>query len=223
MNVGVVVVGLVVAVVVLDVVAVVVLLAVCVVDSVVVPVEVAEVVAVLETLLVMVAVAVVVRLEVPVDDALAVAVVVADVVADVVALEVIVADTVVVPVDVPVATASQVTLRSFISGHGFGGNENCAEFCSKEHSYSLGDGSWDREVWREGCEDTVTDGTQQGTWKYDRAGWCPGAQVFPWDMDATDSWSGDSVSVGYDVEDYTWNGSEGQPYFYMSGVLLVSE
>ncbi len=129
----------------------------------------------------------------------------------------------VLPVEVSADTASQVTLRSFITGHGFGGNENCAEFCSKEHSYSLGDGDWDRDVWRDDCEDTITDGNQQGTWKYDRAGWCPGAQVFPWDMDATDHWTGDSVDVSYGVEDYTWDGSDGQPYYYMSGVLLIAE
>jgi hypothetical protein len=129
----------------------------------------------------------------------------------------------VLPVEVPVTSASQVTLRSFISGHGWNNSENCAEFCAKDHSYGLGDGEWDREVWRDDCEDTVTDGTQQGTWEYDRAGWCPGAQVYPWDMDVTEHWTGDSASVSYALEPFVWSGSGDQPYYYMSGVLLVAD
>ncbi len=126
----------------------------------------------------------------------------------------------VVPVELPVDSATQVTLRSFISGHGWDNRQNCAEFCAKDHSYTVGEGTWDREVWRDDCADTVTDGTQAGTWEYNRAGWCPGAQVHPWDMDVTEHWTGETATVGYALEPYTWSGDGDQPYYYMSGLLL---
>ncbi len=129
----------------------------------------------------------------------------------------------VAPVDVGVTDAAQVTLRSFITGHGWNNSQNCAEFCAKDHTYTVGSESWTREVWRDDCEDTVTDGTQAGTWTYDRAGWCPGDQVFPWDMDASDAWTGDRVTVGYALQDYTWSGDGDQPYYYLSGNLIRYE
>ncbi len=130
----------------------------------------------------------------------------------------------VVPTDMPIVAGSQYMLRSFISGHGFGGNENCAEFCPKDHTYTVADTDFTRNVWRDDCDQTETDSTQLGTWEYSRAGWCPGDQVAPWDSDVTDAVQGKSTATfGYDVEDYSWNGSEGEPYFYMSGVLVRYE
>jgi hypothetical protein len=125
-------------------------------------------------------------------------------------------------VDVDVPEATYYMLRSFITGHGFGGAENCAEFCPMTHTYTVSADDFSREVWRDNCDETVTDGTQMGTWTYSRAGWCPGAQVFPWDMDVSDAVGGQSsVSVTYDLEPYVWSGGGGQPYYYMSGLLFA--
>ena len=116
------------------------------------------------------------------------------------------------------------TFRSFITGHGWDNAQNCAEFCSKEHFYTVGGEEFGREVWRDDCSDTVTDGTQQGTWQYSRAGWCPGAQVFPWDTDVTAQTAGTtSAEVSYRLEDFTWAGDGDQPYYYMSGMIIVYE
>ncbi len=130
----------------------------------------------------------------------------------------------VVPVDVAIPDgAGQVTLRSFITGHGWNNTQNCAEFCEKEHFYAVGAEEYSRVVWRDDCGRTETDEVQQGTWRYDLAGWCPGAQVFPWDTDVTGMIAGQpSVPVSYRLEDFTWAGDGDQPYYYMSGVLLVS-
>ncbi len=120
------------------------------------------------------------------------------------------------------ADLSQVTFRSFISGHGWNNGQNCAEFCAKEHFYTVGGVEFGREVWREDCAETVTDGTQQGTWTYSRAGWCPGAQVFPWDTDVTAQvQAGSSTELSYRLEDFDWWGDGDQPYYYMSGMLIA--
>ena len=110
-------------------------------------------------------------------------------------------------------------LRSFITGHGFGGNDNCAEFCALDHTYTVDGFELTRNVWRSDCESTVTDSTQQGTWTYDRAGWCPGAQVFPWVQQVATT-GGGPIEVSYDLENWTWQGNGGQPYYYMSAVLV---
>ena len=130
----------------------------------------------------------------------------------------------VIPQTVSLPEGSSYTFRSFISGHGWNNSQNCAEFCAKDHYYTVAGEEFDREVWRDDCSETETDGTQMGTWTYDRAGWCPGAQVFPWDTDVTDS-IGDAteVDVSYRLEDFTWWGDGDQPYYYMSGVILVAQ
>lgn len=123
-------------------------------------------------------------------------------------------------VEIP-SDLSAATLRSFITGHGWNNNQNCAEFCEKEHFFTVGGVETGRLVWRDDCEDTVTDGTQRGTWRYARAGWCPGAQVYPWDIDASAQLVGtDSADVSYRLEDFTWEGDGDQPYYYVSGLII---
>lgn len=133
-------------------------------------------------------------------------------------------ETQVVPVDVTLPDdATAVTFRSFITGHGWNNSQNCAEFCAKDHYYTVGGQEFGREVWRDDCGDTDTDGVQQGTWQYDRAGWCPGAQVFPWDTDVSaEALGGGAVATSYRLQDFTWRGDGDQPFYYMSGVYLVS-
>ena len=132
-------------------------------------------------------------------------------------------NTQVVPQTAELPEHTEATFRSFISGHGWNNSQNCAEFCAKEHFYTVAGEEFGREVWREDCSETVTDGTQQGTWRYDRAGWCPGAQVYPWDTDVTEAIGGSSTAdVSYRLEDFTWAGDGDEPYYFMSGVLLLS-
>ncbi len=128
----------------------------------------------------------------------------------------------IVPQSVSPSEGSTYTFRSFITGHGWNNAQNCAEFCAKHHYYTVGGTEFGRQVWRDDCTETVTDGTQLGTWEYSRAGWCPGAQVYPWDTDVTDL-VGDAgeVDISYRLEDFTWGGDGDQPYYYMSGVLVT--
>jgi hypothetical protein len=130
----------------------------------------------------------------------------------------------VVPQDIDLPDHSSATLRSFISGHGWNNNQNCAEFCAKDHLFAVNGEEEGREVWREDCAETVTDGLQRGTWEYSRAGWCPGAQVYPWDIDISDETTDtSSASVGYRLEDFEWRGDGDQPYYYLSAMIITYE
>jgi hypothetical protein len=130
----------------------------------------------------------------------------------------------VIPQTVLIPEANSYTFRSFITGHGWSNQQNCAEFCSKEHFYTVGGQEFSKDIWRKNCGQTVTDGAQMGTWEYDRAGWCPGAQVNPWEKDVTSMVNGATeVDVSYRLEDFTWLGDGDQPYYYLSGLLVAWE
>jgi hypothetical protein len=99
------------------------------------------------------------------------------------------------------AGASSFALRSFVTGHGQGNLKNCAEFCSKSHTLTVGTTAHEAKVWRTDCAKTAAP-NQQGTFQYSRAGWCPGADVKPWTFDITSDVAGGMASIAYDVEAY---------------------
>jgi Peptide-N-glycosidase F, C terminal/Peptide-N-glycosidase F, N terminal len=104
-------------------------------------------------------------------------------------------------VSLPVGTTS-VELRSFITGHGQGNAENCAEFCQKTHGFKVGEKTFERLVWRADCATTAAPG-QAGTFQYPRAGWCPGAGVLPWTEDVTAAVpSSGETAVSYAITAY---------------------
>jgi hypothetical protein len=97
------------------------------------------------------------------------------------------------------AGATSFGVRSTITGHGQGNLDNCAEFCSEQHTWQVGSMSNTSTVWRTDCANFPSSGTYQ----YSRAGWCPGANVIPWDFDVTSQvGTGSSVRVTYGVSPY---------------------
>jgi hypothetical protein len=104
-----------------------------------------------------------------------------------------------VTVDVPDGVA-RAELFALVTGHGQGNAGNCAEFCSRQHTFDVGGAQVSQAVWRDDCPTTATPG-QQGTWMYPRAGWCPGAMVTPW-VAALDAPAAGPLTVTYDVEAY---------------------
>ena len=121
-------------------------------------------------------------------------------------------------------------LWTWITGHGQGNTENCAEFCPKNHTLSVGEYSMSRIIWRSNCEDTVTDSPQMGTWRYARAGWCPGAQVEPWIADLPRGFMdhNQALSVSWRPESYTNTNRYGydgtlhtEPYHQVSALLVL--
>ncbi len=78
-------------------------------------------------------------------------------------------------------------LRLVCSGHGWGDNNsnNAAEFFETSHNIKInGETEFVQELWR-GCNPNPSDcQPQNGTWYYDRSGWCPGTipMTFRWDL-----------------------------------------
>ena len=108
----------------------------------------------------------------------------------------------VVPID-PAAAA--VKFRMITTGHGQGNTANCAEFCMKKHKIKVNTSSWEQYLWRADCESNACS-AQGGTWTLDRAGWCPGDAVTPWDIDITAAVTpGADATLDYDVTAYTNN------------------
>lgn len=117
----------------------------------------------------------------------------------------------------------------YITGHGQGNSENCAEFCPKIHKLMIGSQQFSQRIWREDCADTETDGQQAGTYWYARAGWCPGAAVTPWvqEIAGRNNQQG-MLAFRYEPESYI-NARDGGyddqghtlPQYLVSGVILV--
>ena len=100
------------------------------------------------------------------------------------------------------AEAIRVLFRAIVTGHGQGNTHNAAEFSYKWHGIDVG-GDWaEHYLWRSDCADN-TCSPQGGTWQYNRAGWCPGDGVTPWDVDVTASVApGEAAVFNYDVQPY---------------------
>jgi hypothetical protein len=120
------------------------------------------------------------------------------------------------------ASAENSRIKVRVTGHGFGGTFNCAEFCKKDHYlYIDGVQQWVKEVWRDNC-DLNPVYPQGGTWIYDRANWCPGAEVETYDVEISPFITpGSDVLFDYDAEAYTWNGAGSVPY-YQTEVQLIT-
>lgn len=91
-----------------------------------------------------------------------------------------------------------------ITGHGFGGTEDCSEFCPKMY-YMKFDGitRYSKLVWRDKCG-LNPHYPQPGTWLYDRANWCPGEAVHVFDNEMTSYVAaGDSVVIDVDMQPFT--------------------
>jgi hypothetical protein len=100
------------------------------------------------------------------------------------------------------AGADVVKFRAIATGHGQGNTQNCTEFCEKKHTIiANGNSTW-HYVWRGDCESN-TCSPQGGSWTFDRAGWCPGDKVTPWDVDIT-PWvtPGETATLDYVIQNY---------------------
>jgi hypothetical protein len=105
-----------------------------------------------------------------------------------------------VTVSIP-ADAKKVALRYLITGHGQGGANNCAEFCTLFYRTRVALSKIDILPWRPNCNVNPLH-PQNGTWQYARAGWCPGSFVEPTIVDITDKVTpGTDTKLSFDVVD----------------------
>ncbi|RPH92472.1 T9SS C-terminal target domain-containing protein [candidate division KSB1 bacterium] len=95
-----------------------------------------------------------------------------------------------------------ILIRAVCTGHGQGNTNNAAEFSNKWHQIWVGADFFRHSLWREGCAQNPCS-PQLGTWPYDRAGWCPGDKVDPWDNTYSNFAPGDPVDFAYEIEPYT--------------------
>jgi Peptide-N-glycosidase F, C terminal len=102
-------------------------------------------------------------------------------------------------VAIPAGT-SRAELRVVATGHGQGNRSNCAEFCPMTHELTVNGTAFSFDPWRDDCADNPIGPGQAGTWKYNRAGWCPGAYSLPEVLDITSAVvSGQDATITYDV------------------------
>lgn len=100
--------------------------------------------------------------------------------------------------------------RMVASGHSFGGNENCAEFCQKWYQLNVnGNNAIQEDIWRDDCGSNPLE-AQTGTWIYDRAGWCPGMETKRFDNNIS-AYVAAGQTAEFDVnwESYNYNGGAG--------------
>lgn len=97
------------------------------------------------------------------------------------------------------AGTTRAELRVVATGHGQGNRFNCAEFCKLVHEFTVGGTPFSFDPWRDDCDENPLGSTQAGTWKYGRAGWCPGAYTLPQVLDITSAVEpGQEVTIAYD-------------------------
>ena len=107
----------------------------------------------------------------------------------------------VVPVVIP-EEATWAAAKIFATGHGFLNTDNAAEFSYKWQRLRVGTNTEQHYLWRNDCEHNECS-PQQGTWLYDRAGWCPGDKAEPWTVDLSD-WvtPGGTANVVLELQPY---------------------
>jgi hypothetical protein len=115
--------------------------------------------------------------------------------------------------------AANTRWKSRITGHGMDTPQNCSEFCQKYHYFKLnGQQVYSRLVWRDNCDRNPLF-PQGGTWVYDRSNWCPGAEVWTYDLELSDLVNpGSSITLDHDVQPYTSTG--GWNYWQIEDQLI---
>lgn len=100
------------------------------------------------------------------------------------------------------ANTQKLMMRINNTGHGQGNSDNAAEFSQKTHQIIANNSSYSQFLWKSDCAQNPCS-PQNGTWQYNRAGWCPGQAVKPWDYDITsDASPGQLLTVDYKLEPY---------------------
>ncbi len=99
--------------------------------------------------------------------------------------------------------ATQVKVKMVNTGHGQGNLNNAAEFSQKTHHLIVDQTqTFNHALWRNNCSSNPCS-PQNGTWQYNRAGWCPGADVIPEEFDVTTFVTpGVSSSFKYELQSY---------------------
>jgi len=106
------------------------------------------------------------------------------------------------------------------TGHGFGGNENCSEFCAKNYVLNIdGISRFTELIWTDKCGLNPLY-HQAGTWLYDRANWCPGSKGIIKNHEVTPFViPGDSVEFDLNMDEFT-NIDNSNPGYQIAATLF---
>lgn len=128
----------------------------------------------------------------------------------------LVPDTVSIPMN---AVSAELIMTP--TGHGFGDQENCAEFCPKDYYVKVnGNTEYTQLMWKDDCG-WNPQFPQSGTWLYDRANWCPGDRGIRYRHDLTPFLTpGSDLPINVDFEPYTTNGSGGTPSYTVDAHVI---
>lgn len=109
------------------------------------------------------------------------------------------------------ADETTASLNFTPSGHSFGGNENCAEFCSKYYKVFVNDTErYEQSIWRDDCG-LNPHYPQPGTWLFDRANWCPGDRATRYSHELTDFVNEGENTINVDLQPFVHDGSSPAP------------
>lgn len=91
------------------------------------------------------------------------------------------------------------SLRLVTTGHGWGQNNtgNAAEFYHAIHHVFVNGQSFAQDLWTDCSPNPDGCSPQNGTWQYDRAGWCPGSISPPFVYDLTPLLGGAPFECAY--------------------------
>lgn len=134
--------------------------------------------------------------------------------------------------DLPEMTVSTESITDFakmrmqITGHGQGNTDNAAEFAIKQHYAAWDDVLLDAIFLFASCGNNDC-ADQNGSWLFDRAGWCPGSAVSSRDFYLGGLDGGSDVKLDFVLQDYTnllntgYNGeSHTEPHLRLHGYLI---
>jgi len=105
--------------------------------------------------------------------------------------------------------ATDARINLMVTGHGMHPNsQNAAEFMPADRTAYVNDEKFENKLWKTDCY-LNSCRPQDGTWKFDRAGWAPGSIVEPWIIELKEITDpGDTLKIDYVPMQYR-NLSEG--------------
>ena len=104
--------------------------------------------------------------------------------------------------------AEAARLKMTTTGHNWSSGQNgtyntgnAAEFYEATHHILInGESKYDQHLWRTCNPNPAGCSPQNGTWTYNRSGWCPGSIGMVWDFDLTDYISAGSAELFYQFD-----------------------
>jgi hypothetical protein len=119
--------------------------------------------------------------------------------------------------------AKSVKYRVIVSGHGNESNEGCSEFCAKHYYLKLDNQQFAEQLmWKDNCgSNAIT--AQGGTWVYNRANWCPGELIKPYDYEMASMTAGNTYTLDMDLETFAAGSSGSAGYGFETQLIYYKD